>query len=183
MTVGLALFHDGDALGEGTPFEHTNVHIFNAPGVHLAFAWLINVDGVGADKCGAVVVHLIDVRRAFDLENGAHWKNRPISRSTANHAKLQRSADGGTGTIDDVIRFAVGVGRRTDGGDAGTLGGYGTRAAGRTGAGTQQDTKGTNKEDGNFWSHSLRDIEFQQLLGVVFIVGHLSQNCNHGFSR
>jgi hypothetical protein len=89
--------------------------------VHLGLGRLVEIDGVRADEGGTVIVHLVDVRGALDLENGAHRIDGPICGGAADVSKLQITADGGRFAIHDVIGFGVGVGRGADGGNAGTF--------------------------------------------------------------
>lgn len=43
-------FHDGQALGKGSPFEDADVHVANTPGVHGRTIGFVEIDRVGPDQ-------------------------------------------------------------------------------------------------------------------------------------
>ncbi len=50
MIIGLSIPKNGDTLGERAPLQHSDVHVSYPPGVHMGFARLVDVDGVGPDQ-------------------------------------------------------------------------------------------------------------------------------------
>lgn len=106
--------HDGEAAFVGAPAEDFDVEVFDAVLFHGGLGGFVEVDGVGADECGAVVVDFVEVGFAFDFKNGAYWVNGPVGCGTAHVAVFELGAFGGFFAVFDVIFFGVGVGGGAD---------------------------------------------------------------------
>ena len=108
----LTWLHDRKTLIKRPPFEHFDVHMARTPLVHGRLGRAVEIDGAGADESRTVIVHLINIRLALDLEFGADRVNGPVCGGASHSTKLEDIADGTPGTVNDVIAFTLGVSGR-----------------------------------------------------------------------
>jgi len=127
-------FQHVEAFAERAPADDLDIHVAGAPAVHEAGGGLVDVDGAGADEGAAVVIHDVDGGAVtLDLKDGAKRKDGPVCGGAADLAGIQPGADGGAGTVLDVIGLGVGVGRGADFRDE--LSGTGSSGCGGLGVG------------------------------------------------
>lgn len=89
-----AVLDDAHAVLVGTPLDHFDADMANAPLIHGGARGFVEIDGVGADERAAVVIDLIEDAGLFgDAEEGAFGIARPIGCGTANVAEAERGAD------------------------------------------------------------------------------------------
>lgn len=89
-----AVLDDAHAVLVGTPFDHFDADMANAPLIHGGARRFVEIDGVGADERTAVVIDLIEDAGLFgDAEEGAFGVARPIGGGAADVAEAERGAD------------------------------------------------------------------------------------------
>lgn len=67
-----AVLDDGHAVLVGTPLEHFDADMANAPLIHGGARRFVKIDGIGANESAAVVIDLIEDPGLFgDAEEGA----------------------------------------------------------------------------------------------------------------
>lgn len=71
---------DGETFLFGSPFENIDIDVPNAPTLHFEPTRFIQVDGVGSDQSGAIIVDDIFFSRPDDAKPGAKREPRPIGR-------------------------------------------------------------------------------------------------------
>ncbi len=101
---------DLEAAAGGAPVEDLDVDHADAPVAHLAAVVLVEVDGVGADEGGAVVVDFTDFAGLYDLETGADGVARPIGGGAVDGAGGEVSAAG----VVAAAGLCAGVGGHAD---------------------------------------------------------------------
>src|SRR5215472_14144926 len=72
------------------PFQNVDIHVANAPAVHLTPARLVKVDGIGADQRISVIVNNVFFVCFGNSESGSERKVRPIRRR-AHHVLVRKS--------------------------------------------------------------------------------------------
>ena len=118
--VASAIFDDADAVLVGTPLDHFDADMANAPLIHGGARGFVEIDGISADEGAAVVIDLIEDTGLFgDAEEGAFGIARPIGGGAADVTEAERGADRAELAIDEVIGFVVGVGRGANGAEGG----------------------------------------------------------------
>lgn len=99
------------------PTNNADGHRARSPTVHFRFAWFVEIYRACANESGPIIINHIKMGLTFDLENGAHRKDRPVGRRAAEMTMLQVGASCRTQTILEVGRLRVGVGGCTDAGN------------------------------------------------------------------
>lgn len=94
MRIFLAATQDLESAGPVTPLDDGNLGLPGSPAAHAAEIGVVNVDGVGSNKRGSVVIDDVSMRKPFDLELGADGISGPISSSTTDSAILKIGSEG-----------------------------------------------------------------------------------------
>src|SRR6476619_7966639 len=73
-----------DALFIRTPLQNIDIDVTHAPAFHFQSCRLVEVNCVGADQGGAVIIDHIFLGGLHNLESSSEGKARPVGRGAAN---------------------------------------------------------------------------------------------------
>jgi len=171
VTVGADADHLAVALPGISPVENLDRHTADTPCPHFTFGGFVEVNGIATGEGKSVVIHLVDLSRCPDSEDGAAGPAGPVGGGTIHDAVSERSPQGCFGPIADMVALALRVG----GGSYFLNGGPLDRGfVGRQRMGTSTEDEQQRKK----WERTLHKSISWQIAGEVssFLLRRLLQN-------
>jgi hypothetical protein len=94
--------------------EDLDRHATNAPFPHFPSGGFVEIDGIATGEGKAVVIHLVDLARCPDPEDGTAWPASPVGGGTIHYSMPEGGTQGCLCAISEMITLALGVGRGAD---------------------------------------------------------------------
>jgi len=96
------------------PVENVDVHPANSPESHVRHGRFVEIDCIRSSQGPAVIVHLANLTRLFNLEHCALRPARPICGGTMHRVVPERRPYGRPASIADMVAFTIIVSGRSD---------------------------------------------------------------------